>query len=90
MSNKKISDLDAAAALDGTETAPVVQAGATVKATATAIANEADDLAASVVTSGTFADGRISASSVTQHAPSQAEHDALDDRVAVLLGLSVR
>lgn len=39
MANTKISELTAAAALTGTEVLPIVQSGATVKATAQAIAN---------------------------------------------------
>lgn len=39
MAKEKISELDAAAALDGTELVPVVQDGETVKATTQGIAN---------------------------------------------------
>ena len=49
--------------------------------TASAIANLADDLATSVITSGTFADARIAASNVTQHEAS-INHDALTGFVA--------
>lgn len=41
---KKISELDAASALDGTERVPLVQSSSTVRATATAIANTASSV----------------------------------------------
>ncbi len=50
MTDKKISQLDAAAALGGTEMVEVVQAGANVRTTAQAIANLASSSVAAVVT----------------------------------------
>src|SRR5690348_9680394 len=59
----KISALSAAAALDGTEVLPIVQAGATVKATVQNTANRVTDL--TNVTNGSLANTGLAHSSMT-------------------------
>jgi hypothetical protein len=53
MAKTKISELAAAAALSGTEAIPVVQSGATVKATASAVAALARTVTGATTANGT-------------------------------------